>query len=66
MLQKRIVRLVTLGENYMVASLLYFGLGLLVLALVPESPVAHAGGDLGCPQGQAPVWIGEQYECRCP
>jgi hypothetical protein len=60
------MELVTLGENYLFASILYFGLGLLVLGLAPSMPSANAAAEIECPEGQVAVLVGEGcYECQC-
>ena len=70
MLKKKCMELLSFGENYLFASLLYFGLGLLVLGLAPSmSSVNAAGEEIECPEGQVPVWSGENNEiceCECP
>jgi len=61
---KRCTELITLSGNYLLASVFYFGLGLLVLGLTPTMPSAKA--DITCPWGQVLVWFGEFCECQCP
>ena len=61
---KRSINLLTLGESYMCASVLYCGLGLLLLGLAPAVPAVHATSE-DCPEGMALVWYGEAYQCEC-
>jgi hypothetical protein len=61
------VKVLALGENYLFASILYFGLGLLVIGLAPSMPSVHAAVGIDCPEGQVAVMVGEgHYECQCP
>ena len=62
---KKSMELLTLGESYLYASVLYFGLGLLVLGLAPVMPSANATTGIECEEGMVPVWFGEYYVCQC-
>ncbi|MDR2438119.1 MAG: hypothetical protein LBE12_01955 [Planctomycetaceae bacterium] len=57
---KRLFSLISLENNYLLASLLYLGLGLIFCAIAPDSPKILAegtgcGGEESCPAGQTCV-----------
>ncbi|MDR2439356.1 MAG: hypothetical protein LBE12_08315 [Planctomycetaceae bacterium] len=59
---KRIFYFVSLSENYLLSSLLYFGIGLILFAISPEFPKmtilaeeTGCGGEEPCPEGQTCV-----------
>jgi hypothetical protein len=51
---KRFSNAISLGGQFWLASMLYTGLGFLILALAPEFPSAMADGNIynPCPEGQ--------------
>ena len=62
---EKCVGFITLGKNYLFVSVLYVGLGLLVLGLAPSVPSVKAAGEIECPEGMELVWFGEYYRCQC-
>jgi hypothetical protein len=56
---------VSLGCNAWSASLVYIGVGLLTLALMPELSSALSQPNCNCPDGQVSVTVGEGCECQC-
>lgn len=67
-MSKKLLNLVSFHERFFRASLIYLGLGMLLLAMTPGVPKATAAAGCGnCPEGQVCTDIGEeQWECRCP
>jgi hypothetical protein len=63
---KKLLSKLSLGERYLWASILYTGLGLLLLGIVPELPKAFACDNSDCPDGQIAVQNGESCDCQCP
>jgi hypothetical protein len=57
---------VSLGCDAWFASMIYVGLGLLALALMPELPNVLSQSYCDCPEGQISVTVGEGCECQCP
>ncbi len=60
-----VVKVLSFGDRFWFASLLYIGLGLLVLGIAPDVPNARAAAPLDCPAGMTAVLVGEVYECQC-
>ena len=63
-------RFLTFGQSLFVASLLYIGMGFMMIGAMPELPVAHAqcvdcdgcGGEEDCDEGLVCV----EGSCVCP
>ncbi|MDR1924513.1 MAG: hypothetical protein LBQ66_09060 [Planctomycetaceae bacterium] len=53
---KKIWNLISFDGKYITASLIYFGLGLFLIGITPNSQSIHAqsgcGGEISCPPGQ--------------
>jgi hypothetical protein len=61
----KILETVSFGRRYVMASLFYMGVGLVLLAIVPSESQVLADGDCGCPPDTRCVLVGEEYECEC-
>lgn len=65
-----IIRCLTFGQSFIVASLLYIGMTLVMIGIMPELPIAFAqcvncegcGGEEDCPEGL----VCAEGECVCP
>jgi hypothetical protein len=53
---KIFLNLISFNGNYLSATMVYFGLGLLLLGITPDLPSIHAqsgcGGEVTCPTGK--------------
>ena len=54
----KFLKLISFGNRYLVATCLYLGLGLLMVAVLPDRPKAYAGSGCG---GEEPC--GTNTEC---
>ncbi|GHT44998.1 hypothetical protein FACS189454_03770 [Planctomycetales bacterium] len=63
-MSEKIIEVLSLRKHYLCAAVLYAGLGLMTLGLMPDLPKAFACP--ACADGFVPVQVGESCDCQCP